>query len=66
MADTPSELLRRIEVHVEEEIRAQRLPRGTFPLLREALLAGEFDRGSAPSITGYGERMARAVVSKLA
>jgi Fic family protein len=61
----PSELLRRIEIYVEEEVRAGRLPKGTFPLLREGLLAGEFERGSADSITGYGERMARSVVSKL-
>ena len=61
----PSELLRRIEIYVEEEVRAERLPKGTFPLLREGLLAGEFERGSADSITGYGERMARSVMSKL-
>jgi Fic family protein len=61
----PSELLRRIEIYVEEEVRAERLPKGTFPLLREGLLAGELERGSAASITGYGERMARTVVSKL-
>ncbi len=61
----PSELLRRIEIYVEEEVRAERLPKGAFPLLREGLLAGEFERGSADSITGYGERMARSVVSKL-
>jgi Fic family protein len=61
----PSELLRRIEIYVEEEMRARRLPRGSFPLLREVLLAGEIERGAAPSITGYAESMARNVVSKL-
>src|SRR5215813_2946471 len=61
----PSELLRRIEIYVEEEMRAQRLPKGSFSLLREVLLAGEIERGAAPSITGYAERMARNVVSKL-
>lgn len=61
----PPELLRRIEIYVEEEMRAQRLPKGSFSLLREALLAGEIERGAAPSITGYAERMARTVVSKL-
>jgi hypothetical protein len=34
-------------------------------MLREALLAGEVPRGRAGEITGYGERMARNVVSKL-
>jgi Fic family protein len=61
----PSQLLRRIEIYVEEEVRARRLLKGSFPLLREALLAGEIERGAAPSITGYAERMARNVVSKL-
>jgi Fic family protein len=61
----PSELLRRIEIYVEEEVRARRLLKGSFPLLREALLAGEIERGAAPSITRYAERMARNVVSKL-
>ncbi len=61
----PSELLRRIEIYTEEEVRARRLPKGAFPLLREALLAGEFARGKAAAITGYGERMARNVVSNL-
>ena len=61
----PSELLRRMEIYVEDETRAGRLPKGSFPLLREALLAGEVERGLAPSLTGYKERMARTVVSKL-
>ncbi len=61
----PSELLRRMEIYVEDETRAGRLPKGSFPLLREALLAGEFERGQAPALTAYRERMARSVVSKL-
>jgi Fic family protein len=61
----PAELLRRIEIYTEEEVRARRLPKGTFSLLREALIAGEFERGKAAVITAYGERMARNVVSKL-
>ena len=61
----PAELLRRIEIYIEEEVRAGRLPRGSFPLLREALLSGEFERGKANSITGFGERTARAALSSL-
>lgn len=61
----PNELVRRIQIYVEEEVRGNRLPKGTFPLLREALLSGEISRGSAAEITGYGERMARNVVSDL-
>jgi Fic family protein len=60
----PSELLTRISVYTEEEIRAGRLLKGTFPLLREALLAGAFERGQAPLLTGHAERMARSVMSK--
>jgi Fic family protein len=61
----PNELVRRIEIYTEDEVRAARLPKGAFPLLREALLAGEFERGKAESITGYGERTARTVLSSL-
>lgn len=61
----PEELLRRMHLQIEEETAARRLPRGAFALLREALLAGEVARGRAGEITGYGERMARNVVSAL-
>lgn len=61
----PSELLRRMEIYTEDEIRAGRLPKGSYALLREALLAGEFERGQAPAITGYKERMARMVLARL-
>ena len=61
----PDDLLRRMRLHIEDEIQADSLPKGSFPLLREALLAGEVQRGRAGEITGYGERMARMVVSDL-
>ena len=61
----PQDLLRRMELHIQEDVAAGRLPKGTFPLLREALLAGELPRGKAAEITGYGERMARNVVAGL-
>lgn len=61
----PSDLLRRMRLHIEEEIQTGTLPKGSFFLLREALLAGEVPRGKAGEITGYGERMARNVVSAL-
>jgi Fic family protein len=60
-----SELLRRMEIWTEEEIRAKRLPRGSWPLLREAVLAGEFARGRAGELTGYEERQARTVLNTL-
>jgi Fic family protein len=61
----PSELMRRMEIYVEEEVRSGRLPKGSFSLLREALLGGGFERGRAPALTGYKERMARNVLSRL-
>jgi Fic family protein len=61
----PSELLRRIELYVEDEARAGRLPQGSYAVLREALLAGNVDRATARGLTGYQERMGRTIVSKL-
>jgi len=61
----PSELLRRMQLYCEDEIRAERLPKGSFDLLREALLAGSFERGKADMITGYKERQARMVLADL-
>jgi Fic family protein len=61
----PAELLRRIEIWCEEEIRARRLPRGSWPLLREAVLAGKLSRGRAAELTGYETRQARTVLNTL-
>jgi Fic family protein len=61
----PAMLLTRIEIHVEEEIRAKRLLRGSFAILREGVISGEVERGRIPSLTGYGERGARNVTSAL-
>jgi len=61
----PETLLTRIEVHVAEEIRAKRLLRGSFEVLREAAIAGEVERSKVPSLTGYEERRARSVTGSL-
>lgn len=61
----PETLLTRIEIHVEEETRARRLPRGSFAVLREAVIAGEVERSKVPSLTAYGERGARNVTAAL-
>jgi len=61
----PEELLRRMEIWTEEEIRAKRILKGSWPLLREAVMAGEYARGSAPALTGYEERQARTVLNTL-
>ena len=61
----PVTLLTRIEIHIEEEIRAKRLLRGSFEVLREAVMAGEVERSKIPSLTGYEERGARNVTAAL-
>jgi Fic family protein len=61
----PTMLLTRMEIHVEEEIRAKRLLRGSFAVLREAVIAGEIERSKIPSLTGYEERGARNVTAAL-
>jgi Fic family protein len=61
----PDDLQRRLEIWCEEETRGDRLPKGSWALLREALLCGEFARGKAPELTGYQERQARTVLNTL-
>lgn len=61
----PVELLNRMEIWTEEEIRAKRLPKGSWALLREAVLVGEFPRAQGEVLTGYQERQARTVLTAL-
>ncbi|MGU3495183.1 Fic family protein [Xanthobacteraceae bacterium A53D] len=58
-------LLVRAESWTEEEVRAGRLMKGSWALLREALLMGAFERGAAPNLTGYKDRQARSVLADL-
>lgn len=61
----PATLLTRIEIHVEEEVRGKRLQRGSFAVLREAVLSGEVERAKIPMLTNYEERGARNVTAGL-
>jgi Fic family protein len=61
----PADMLRRMEIWSEEEVRAKRIPRGSWPLMREAVVAGEFARGQASRLTGYEVRQARTVLNAL-
>lgn len=61
----PATLLTRMEIHIEEEVRAKRLLRGSFAVLREAVMNGEVERAKIPSLTGYEERGARNVTAGL-
>lgn len=58
-------LSERIRIHVEEMIAMKELPKGSYTLLREALLIGEFERGKAMEITGLKDRAAREVLYAL-
>lgn len=61
----PTQLLRRMKLFVDDEVSAQRLPKGSLALLREALLAGQLDRGRAAELTGYQERRGREILASL-
>lgn len=61
----PSLLLTRMEIHIEEEVRAKRLLRGSFAVLREAIVNGEVERSKISSLVGLEERGARNVTAAL-
>ena len=61
----PGEILRRMKLYVDDEVAAGRLPKRSMSMLRQAFLSGEFERRDAPEITGYQERKAREILSKL-
>jgi len=55
----------RIERYCVYEIDARNILPGSWPLLREALLSGEFKRGKAADLTGYSPAQARKVLGLL-
>lgn len=57
----PEEMLRRMEIHVEKEVRAKRQPRGSFAVQREAALKGKLPRGKVAGLANYEERAAQIV-----
>ena len=60
-----SELQRRMELYVRDEESAERIPKRSFSVLREALLSGELERGRVPRLIDVSERTARRVISAL-
>jgi hypothetical protein len=54
-----------MKLYVDDEVAADRLPKGSLALLREALLAGELDRGKAADLTGYQVRRGREILAHL-
>ena len=61
----PSEMQRRMQLYVSDEEGADRLPKRSFAVLREALLSGELERGRVPGLIDASERTARRVISAL-
>lgn len=61
----PAELQRRMELYVRDEESAERLPKRSYAVLREALLSGELERGRIPRLIDSSERTARRVISAL-
>jgi Fic family protein len=61
----PENLLRRVELYCADETAAGRLPKLSFAVLREVVLAGEVERGRVPAILNMQERGARNVTSAL-
>jgi len=61
----PAELQRRIELYVQEEEHAERLPKRSFIVLREALVSGEVERGRVYRLLETSDRTARRVVNPL-
>lgn len=61
----PKEMLSRIHVYVQEEIHMKRLLKGSYEIIKHATLLGEINRSDLRKITGYQERQARLVLSKL-
>lgn len=61
----PPELQRRMELYIRDEESAERLPKRSFAVLREALLSGELERGRVPGLIDTSERTARRVISAL-
>jgi Fic family protein len=61
----PAELQRRMELYTRDEENAERLPKRSFVVLREALLSGEIERGRVPALIDSSERTARRLVSAL-
>ena len=61
----PAELLNRMELYINEEINIGRLPKGSFPVLREAFLSGQLARMRVAELSGYKERQSRNITSSL-
>lgn len=61
----PNQILNRMEIYVEEQIRMGNLLPNSFLLLKQLWLEGEIAKNLVPHIVGYKERQARNLQNKL-
>jgi hypothetical protein len=50
-----------MRIHMERKV----MPKGSFEVLREVILLGSLPRARVTEVTGYKERQARSIVSRL-
>lgn len=61
----PARLLERVRRYCAEQVEQKALPKGSYNLLREVILLGSLPRAQVTEVTGYKERQARTIVSRL-
>ncbi len=61
----PAGFLDRVRRYCAEQIERKAMPKGAFEVLREVILFGPLPRAKATEVTGYKERQARSIVSRL-
>jgi Fic family protein len=64
LLDLPN-LMARMDRFYINQLAERNVPDGGWPLLREALIRGEFNRGEASNITQYKDRQSRSVLRDL-
>jgi Fic family protein len=61
----PAGLLDRVRRYCSEQVERKEMPRGSSKVLREVILLGGLPRAKVAEVTGYQERQARSIVSRL-
>jgi hypothetical protein len=61
----PAGFLDRVRRYCAEQIERKAMPKGAFEVLREVILFGPLSRAKVTEVTGYKERQARSIVSRL-
>lgn len=61
----PAGLLDRVRRYCAEQVERKVMPKGSFEVLREVILLGTLPRAKVTEVTGYKERQARSIVSRL-